>query len=168
MKHICFTERNEWLVLVMLPAIVLATTAITSGPAQAQIPEFQIENPQSGYQTGSMGSSVAVDGDTMIVGAGSTYPAGVALVYVSNGLGGWELQAELTASDAAQADYFGASVSISGDTAVVGAVGDDDLGEDSGSAYVFTRSGEVWTQQQKLTASDAAQADSSRSDVPSG
>ena len=47
-----------------------------------------------------------------------------------------------------------------GDTIVLGARGDDDAGMDSGSAYVFVRSGTTWTQQTKLTASDAAAGDS--------
>ena len=59
-------------------------------------------------------------------------------------------------SDAASNDFFGRSVSVSGDYAVVGAYGNDDAGIDSGSAYIFVRSGTTWTQQQKLTASDAA------------
>ena len=67
---------------------------------------------------------------------------------------------KLTASDAAAVDYFGVSVSVSGDYAVVGAPGDDDAGSGwTGSAYIFVRSGTTWTQQQKLTASDAASGD---------
>ncbi len=50
-------------------------------------------------------------------------------------------QAKLTASDAAANDNFGVSVAVSGDTAVIGAYLDDDGGSDSGSAYVFTRTG---------------------------
>ena len=56
----------------------------------------------------------------------------------------------------APADYFGYSVSISGDSVIVGVYGDDDNGSKSGSAYIFTRSGAVWTLQQKLTAGDGA------------
>src|SRR5262249_40020856 len=48
------------------------------------------------------------------------------------------------------------SVAISGDTIVVGAFNDDSPLSNAGSAYVFVRSGTTWTQQQKLTASDAA------------
>ncbi len=66
---------------------------------------------------------------------------------------------KLTASDGAAGDMFGVSVAISGDTAVVGAYHDDDNGADSGSAYVFVRSGSGWTQQAKLTASDGAAGD---------
>jgi len=62
-------------------------------------------------------------------------------------------ETKLLASDGAWFDYFGYSVSISSDTAVVGAIMDDDNGTDSGSAYVLMRSGGVWTQQVKLLAS---------------
>ena len=63
--------------------------------------------------------------------------------------------AKLLASDAAAGDSFGQSVSVDGDTAVMGAIRDDDGGTDSGSVYVFIRSGTTWSQQAKLTASDA-------------
>jgi hypothetical protein len=49
--------------------------------------------------------------------------------------------------------------SLSGDTALIGAIGDDDNGNESGSVYVFTRTGSTWTQQQKLVASDGAAGD---------
>ena len=71
--------------------------------------------------------------------------------------------AKLTASDGAGNDNFGWSVSVGGDTMVVGAYSDDDNGADSGSAYVFVRpAGEDWseaTQVAKLTASDGAGGD---------
>jgi ELWxxDGT repeat protein len=66
---------------------------------------------------------------------------------------------KLTASDGADGDWFGWSLSISGDTALVGASRDDDQGSDSGSAYVFVRDGTSWSQQAKLTASDSAADD---------
>ena len=72
----------------------------------------------------------------------------------------WTLRAELTASDGAGSDYLGRSVSLDGDTAVVGAAGSDVGGAESqGAAYVFVRSGDAWTQQAKLTAPDGAAGD---------
>jgi len=103
------------------------------------------------------GNSVAVSGDTIIVGAIAD-DSGSAYVFTRSGTT-WTEQQKLTASDAAGGDEFGASVAVSGDTAVVGANADADAGTDSGSAYVFTRSGTTWTEQQKLTASDAASGD---------
>jgi len=55
-------------------------------------------------------------------------------------------EAKLIAVDGATNDFFGYSVALSGDTAVIGAARDDDKGIDSGSAYVFTRSGSTWSQ----------------------
>jgi len=114
----------------------------------------------------AFGTSVAVSGDTAVIGAyqdddgGSS--SGSAYVYVRSG-GVWTQQAKLTAADAAANDYFGYSVAVSGDTAVVGAYLDDrpnPVGADAGAAYVFVRTGGVWTQQAKLTAaSDAAAGD---------
>jgi hypothetical protein len=108
------------------------------------------------------GVSVSVSGDTAVVGAYANDDAGSlsgsAYVFLRAGAV-WTEQQKLTASDAAASDQFGISVSVSGDTAVVGAHGNDDTGSASGSAYVFTRSGTVWTQQPKLTASDAAAGD---------
>jgi hypothetical protein len=72
----------------------------------------------------------------------------------------WMQQAKLTASDGAAPDDMGRSVAISGNTAVAGAQ-QDDVGAnwDQGSAYVFVRSGTIWTQQTKLTAADGAVSD---------
>ena len=68
--------------------------------------------------------------------------------------------AKLTASDATNSDYFGGSVAIDGDTIVIGANGDDDGGDISGSVYVF-RTSDGWDTHTeiKLTASDAAAGD---------
>ncbi|MEA1966066.1 MAG: FG-GAP repeat protein, partial [Euryarchaeota archaeon] len=68
-------------------------------------------------------------------------------------------EVKLTASDGAAGDFFGYSVAISGDYAVVGAREDDDAGSASGSAYIFKRDGTVWTEQAKITASDGAAGD---------
>ena len=104
------------------------------------------------------GISVSVSGDTAVVGAFIDGP-GSAYVFVRSA-GVWSQQQKLQASDGASADYFGWSVSVSGDTAVVGAYLDDvGANPDQGSAYVFVRSAGVWSQQQKLVASDGATGD---------
>ena len=69
---------------------------------------------------------------------------------------GWNQKAKIDAADASEYDYFGISVAVCGDYAIVGARYDDDHGMNSGSAYIFKRTGEYWTQYYKLTASDAA------------
>jgi len=107
----------------------------------------------------NFGFSVAISGDSVVVGANLDGDAGTesgsAYVFIRSGIT-WTQQAKLTADDAAAGEQFGGAVAISGDSIVVGAFRDDDAGTESGSAYVFTRSGITWTQQAKLTASDAA------------
>jgi len=105
------------------------------------------------------GYSVAVDGDTAVIGAWGDDDIGTnsgsAYVFVRSGMD-WTQQAKLTASDGATFDRFGYSVAVDGDTAVIGAWGNDNNSTYLGSAYVFMRSGTGWTQQAKLTASDVA------------
>lgn len=110
------------------------------------------------------GSGIAIDGDTAVIGSQKAtvspgMPRGAVYIFTRRGLV-WTLHQKITASDAANNDDFGGSVDIEGDVIVVGANGDD-TGTivDHGSAYVFTRSGSTWTQQQKLTASDQGATD---------
>ena len=108
------------------------------------------------------GWSVAIDGDTAVVGAlnDTTKATNSGAAYVfTRADGTWTEQAKLTASDGALDHKFGRSVAISGDTVVVGAAGVKDKGADTGAVYVFFRSDGTWTEQGRLTASDAAAAD---------
>ena len=113
------------------------------------------------------GVSVSTSGDYAIVGAREDDDngpgAGSAYIFAPNYLNpnNWGQQAKLTASDGATGDYFGESVSISGNYAIVGAYGDDDKGSLSGSAYIFKRDpdSESWGEQAKLTAPDGAAND---------
>ncbi|MEW6744764.1 MAG: FG-GAP repeat protein [Planctomycetota bacterium] len=112
---------------------------------------------------GRFGWSVAVDADTIVIGApydnvGANADQGSAYVF-EEGAGGWAQVAKLAASDGAGGDEFGGSVALSGDRALVGAEGDDDHGDWSGAAYVFEKVAGVWTQVAKLTASDGAAYD---------
>ncbi len=108
------------------------------------------------------GSSVALAGDTAVIGAPGPGElmtgSGSAYVFTRSG-STWSEQATLTASDGAAEDCFGWAVVVEGDTAVIGAPADDDMGDDSGSAYVFTRSGSTWTEQDKVTAPDGVSMD---------
>jgi len=111
------------------------------------------------------GRSVSISGEYAIVGAyqddDNGYNSGSAYIFTPNDVdpNTWDQQAKLLASDGAGSDCFGISVSINGDYAIVGAYQDDDNGGNSGSAYMFKRSGENWTQQCKLTASDGTAYD---------
>ena len=86
------------------------------------------------------GRSVSISGDYAIIGAygddDKGTNSGSAYIFKWNGTG-WVQQQKLTASDGAANDWFGHSVSISGDYAIIGADDDDDKGSSSGSAYIF-------------------------------
>ena len=104
------------------------------------------------------GVSVAISGDTALVGA-PTEDAERGAAYVFTRVDGiWMQQAKLTASDGRSLRKFGYSVALSGDTAVVGGstgvIGGSDVPADPtpGSAYVFERAGDTWIEQAKLTA----------------
>ncbi len=148
---------------------------------------------QNGYLKASntdtsdqFGSSVAISGDTIVVGAlaegsnaigvngdqtdNSAFGAGAVYVFVRSGAT-WVQQAYLKASNSGAYDDFGWSVAISGDTIVVGAPGEDSNATGvngneadnsvsfAGAAYVFVRSGETWTQQAYLKAANTDEGD---------
>ena len=132
----------------------------------------------------NFGRSVAIDGDTIVVGApeesgsgtGVNPPddddlvsAGAAYVFVRSG-GEWSQQAYLKAENPWEYSNFGLSVAVSGETVVVGAPKEDGIGigvnptidesgDDSGAAYVFTRSGGVWSQTAYVKASNTGDYD---------
>lgn len=134
----------------------------------------------------NFGHAVTIDGNTAIIGAPSEASnatgvngdqgnndfalAGAAYVFVST-LTGWEQQAYLKASNTGAGDRFGISVSLSGDTAVIGAQGEagpstgvngpesSDAASKAGAAYIFVRSGITWSQQAYIKASNTGVED---------
>ena len=142
---------------------------LTNGPDNAGA-AYVFTKPDDGWATGTetamltaddpkanaqFGSSVSVDGDTVVVGA-PKYDGDSGAAYVFTEGAGWATgtgteTARLAASDREKGDYFGTSVSVRGDTIVVGAYaadivppdGDDDNPR-SGAAYVFTKPGHGW------------------------
>jgi hypothetical protein len=124
-------------------------------------------NPQYGEWFGCSVSICGAPGiETVAIGAkrDETAESDAGAVHVFRRTGGvWIAEAELTASDAAVGDLLGSSCAItglsSGECVVTGAIYDDDDGDHSGSVYVFQRVGSVWTEEAKLTASDADKYD---------
>jgi len=138
---------------------------------------LKASNTDSGDQ---FGDSVAVSGDTVVVGAGgeaskttgvngdesdnSVRYAGAAYIFVRSETN-WTQQAYLKASNTAANDFFGGAISICADTVVVGASAEssnatgvngnenDDSVPNAGAAYVFVRTGTNWTQEAYLKAS---------------
>ncbi len=108
----------------------------------------------------TFGSSVAIDADTIVVGAigeGGDF-SGAVYVFTRSGTA-WTQQAKLRAADAAAIDLFGQSVSLLDNTIAVGAPNDSNSVSFAGSAYVFTRTGSEWAQRAKIVAPDAAVGD---------
>lgn len=95
------------------------------------------------------GNAISLDGETVLIGAryddDNGNDSGGAYVFVRSA-GVWTQQAKLTAYDGLANDYLGWSVTLYGDKAVIGAPGDDDQGQNGGSAYIFTRSGTTWSE----------------------
>jgi len=164
------------------PGSGAAYVFVRSGVTWTQQAYLKASNTEAGDSFGS----VAVSGDTVVVGASREYSSatgvngnqadnsapdsGAAYVFVRSG-GTWTQQAYLKASNAGRNDYFGASVGVSGDTVVVGASGErssatgvngnqaDNSAINSGAVYVFVRSGATWTQQAYLKASNTEAGD---------
>jgi uncharacterized repeat protein (TIGR01451 family) len=115
---------------------------------------------------GGFGRSIALDGNTLLVGAHRANSGkGAAYTFTRSG-SVWTQQQRLVSSDGLAGDYFGASVAISGDRLVVGAeradagVGTQNVVADTGAAYAFQRSGAgVWSQQTKLIPATFSQDD---------
>jgi len=104
------------------------------------------------------GTTAAIDGDTILIGSKdgdilNWNDGGVAYIFVRNN-GTWTLQQTLTPDDSSAKDDFGVSVALNGNTAVISALGDSDLTDESGRAYVFVRQDTNWIQTQKLRAND--------------
>ncbi|MCE9596253.1 MAG: FG-GAP repeat protein [Planctomycetes bacterium] len=110
------------------------------------------------------GISVAIDGDRILVGADSVdgpLSGAVGAVYAFDWNGTqWQEVQKFQASDGASGAFFGCSVALRGDRAVIGRFWDSPSGaHHAGSAYVFARNGATWSEEQKLVASNATRED---------
>jgi hypothetical protein len=110
----------------------------------------------------NFGADVALDGDTALIGApnkGILGGIGAAYVFVRSGTA-WSQQSKLTAhcpTCGANGDFFGNSVALSGDTALVAA---DGLESNTGAVFAFLRSGTTWAEKQMFTGADSEPGDS--------
>jgi len=126
------------------------------------VASWAFEQEIVGFEDSYFASAIAIDGDTVAVGSerddGDGNNSGAVYVYTRSGTV-WSLEQRIAPPDVESGGYFGASVSLSGDTLLVGAYNIDGTHVNQGSAYVFTRSGTTWTLQQQLFASVAAASD---------
>ena len=148
-----------------LSLALLAPTALSG--QRAHDPWLWSEEVQFTFHDSNYASAnsiaVSLGGDTALVGAGDEngggHGRGAAYVFVRSG-SDWTQEARLVPGDPLDYARFGSAVCVSGDTALIGANGDDDdAGYRTGSVYVFTRSAGVWSETAKLTAPDAASND---------
>jgi hypothetical protein len=102
------------------------------------------------------GEAVSIYGDTAAVGAYNVdLGAGAVYIFEYDGTV-WQESVKLVASDAASQDNFGYSIALDNDTLLVGARANEDFGSYTGAAYIFERSNGLWTETNKLLASDAS------------
>ena len=124
--------------------------------------EVQKLTASDGTSWDNFGHSVVVSGNIAVIGApvasGTDVTSGSAYIFQNN-TGSWTQVQKLTASDGASWDKFGHALALSGTDILIGAPGDDDNSESSGSAYLYTNNGSSWIQSQKFLASDGAYAD---------
>ena len=150
---------------VLFGVIGVVATLTFSSTASAQCTEYFKFLPSDGAADDYFGYSVDVDGGTAVIGAfaDDDFGSNSGAAYVFNldpATDTWTEVQKLTADPhAGAADYFGLSVAIDGNVIVVGARYDDDLGTDSGSAFIFERVGGVWTLVKKLSGSDTGAYD---------
>lgn len=108
------------------------------------------------------GAAVSLTDTTALVGAPrhdeTAVDAGAAYVFVHAG-GSWQWEQKLTAGDAQPGDALGAAVTVSGDHAVAGAPFHDGATGNPGAAYLFARSGGLWSAAGKLMSADGAAGD---------
>ena len=106
-----------------------------------------------GHTDDRFGASVALDGDRLLIGAyrhdDRGIDAGAAYLF-KRGEEGWQQQAKLTAQDGVDLAFFGFSVALAGETALIGAWRDNEQAPDAGAAYLFQRGKRGWQQQEKL------------------
>lgn len=152
--------------------VALIGSALASAPFAGQGPGVALGQPVSedwrliapnGASDDLFGASVSIDGHRAIIGLygddQAAFSAGAAWVWWFNALDHrWEPEAKLLPEQGSEQAYFGFSVAISGDFAVVGAIYADDLGNDSGAAYVFERTQNGW-ERTKLLAPDGGEGE---------
>jgi hypothetical protein len=145
---------------LMKHLLFLTMLVVVAGTAHAAIDTAKVQKlllASNMADDDQFGNSVSVSGNTAVIGAWADdyngIYSGAAYIFVRAADGTWSQQAKLTAADGKAGDYFGGSVSVSGDTAVIGA-------DHASSAYVFVRAVDgTWSQQAKLTAADGAADD---------
>ena len=142
-------------VLVSVSAVTIINSAILG---QCLANESQKLLPGDLEQGDRFGTAVSVDGEIAIIGASQHAQMGAVYIYSWSGIA-WDQEIKLSNPDSDLDDRFGSSVAISGDVLIVGAELDDNLGNNSGTAYIFRNGPDGWIVEQELVAFDGAAGD---------
>jgi len=167
------SNKLGWSVSISMPCVIMGAYGTNGNSGAAHIYELIGSSwygkgaltASDGITADLFGTSVAIDGDYAVCGAPGhdlTYGSEGAAYIFEKPTSGWVAMTEtqkITASDSAGGDEFGWSVSVDGDGIIVSSPDEDGTGAARGAAYIFYRSGSSWTEQQKLTSSDAANSD---------
>jgi hypothetical protein len=122
--------------------------------------ETQKLEPSDGIDGDRFGQAIAIHGDLAIVGAIHVLNTGPGAAYVYRYDGSaWSEEQKLLAADAAPADRFGTTVSITPEMAIIGASFHDHMGGNSGSVFVFEIDQGTWIETQEVMAPDGAPDD---------
>jgi hypothetical protein len=152
-------------VFVTTEFLFVASDVVDSGAvhvfsnASGSWTEVQVLIPSDGSANDLFGRSISRSGDHLAIGASSDdrlgmNDVGAVYTYFYDGQD-WQYKQKIEPSDSAEDDYFGGSVSVSGDVLMIGANGHDQGGINAGAVYEFFYDGQNWQAGQKLLASDS-------------
>ncbi len=134
-------------------AVVLLVSGVTAAASAGAVTEHTKLAPIGGSDSHLFGWSVAVEGETAAVGAIDDLGVGAVYIY-ERSRADWRGAAKLMASDRGLGQEFGRAVALSAETLVVGTMGGSVRGHQWGSVYVFTRSAGMWTETDRISATD--------------
>ncbi len=122
------------------------------------VEQAKLTAPDAASRDG-FGFSVAISGNTVVVGAPShdtdgKADAGAAYIYELDG-NTWKQQVKLISDDTGKRHKFGYGVEANGNTIIIGAPGDDDVAPGAGAAFSYVRVDEVWQAKKKVVTDDA-------------
>lgn len=143
--------------IVAMFTVIAVLLGPTTNSARGEWHEVAKVLASDGEAGATFGQSVSISGDLAIVGA-DDFRASAAYAFRFDGTT-WIEEAKIQAADTEPSDAFGHSVSLDGEVAIVGAPIDDDLGDQSGAAYIVRRVGGIWIEEAKLLPSDGRSDD---------
>lgn len=142
--------------LLCLSFFLISMSGLNAQWSQEQEITLPIEQGEENDPFARSVQSISIENDRVVIGA---FRSEIVYIYKRNATGNWHQESKLEASDGTNFDFFGYSVSISGDRILVGAQSSDTKGLNSGAAYVYEQNENGdWLETDKLTASDGRPA----------